>query len=211
MKIVIISGGKAPSEQLLRKEIKNSNFIICADSGANCLYEYRICPDLLLGDFDSINEDVLKDFKKGKCKIIQHPTQKDFTDSESALNEAIRLKPNEIVLLGFTGTRIDHMLGNLGLLIKCLKLDIKAYIKDEHNIITLVNKGVKLQAECGTIVSFQAYSDIVENLSIKGAKYPLCNYDLRLGDSLTVSNEFLHNEISVDFSSGNLLIILAKD
>ena len=64
MKVVIISGGAPPSKELLTKEITKDTFLIGADSGANCLYQYNIKPDLLVGDFDSIDEDILDYYKK---------------------------------------------------------------------------------------------------------------------------------------------------
>jgi len=59
MKVIIISGGNPPSRELLQKEITDNAFLIGADSGANCLYKYNILPDLLVGDFDSIDEKAL--------------------------------------------------------------------------------------------------------------------------------------------------------
>lgn len=211
MKILIVSGGKNPSFKLLNEEVKNCDYLICVDSGANCLYKYNIIPDLLLGDFDSINKEAFEYFKNSNCKIDVYPKEKDFTDSELALETAIKMGANSIIMLGFTGSRIDHLLGNLGLLIKCLNNNIEAYIKDDNNVITLINKPCKFSGNKGDIISFQAYSDVVKHLTIKGAKYPLNNYDLGLGESLTISNEFNGNDVEVLFDKGRLLVILAKD
>ena len=57
MKVIIISGGTPPSKELLIKEIRSDTLLIGADSGANCLYFYNIKPDLLVGDFDSIDKE----------------------------------------------------------------------------------------------------------------------------------------------------------
>lgn len=212
MKIVIVSGGKAPSYELIRKELKNSSFLICADSGGNCLYEYNIVPHYLMGDFDSISKDVLEFFKKSsECKVEAYPKDKNFTDTELVINKALELGGTEISLLGCTGTRIDHLMGNIGVLLKCLKLNINGYIKDDNNYIKIIDKPIKIKGKKGETFSLQCYGDIVENLNIKGARYELINYSLSIGDARTVSNEFLEGEVEISFTSGNLIVFYSKD
>ena len=60
-------------------------------------------------------------------------------------------------------------------------------------------------------ISFLAYCDKVENFNIKNAKYDLENYTLYLGDNRTVSNEFLEEDIEVEFTKGKILVIFSKD
>jgi thiamine pyrophosphokinase len=211
MKIVIVSGGKPPSKELLTKEIRSNAFLIAADSGANCLYEYNLLPNLLLGDFDSIDRKVLEYFEKNNCIIDIYPTEKDFTDTEIAVKKAISMKPNEIVLLGCTGSRVDHLLGNIGMLKICLKNGVNAYIVDENNVIRLSNATTSLNGVVGQIFSVQAYGDEVIGLTIEGAKYPLNNYNLKIGESVTISNEFVSNVVKLKFKAGTLMIILSCD
>jgi thiamine pyrophosphokinase len=211
MKVIIVSGGKPPSKELLTKEISPNTFLIAADSGANCLYDYSILPQLLLGDFDSINKDVLNYFKKNNCLIDIYPTEKDFTDTEIAVKKAISMKPSEIVLLGCTGSRVDHLLGNIGMLKMCLENSVSASIVDENNDIRLADDSTSLKAVVGQIFSVQAYGDEVIGLTIEGAKYPLNNYNLKIGESITISNEFISTMVELKFKSGTLMIILSRD
>ena len=211
MKAVIICGGLRPSLSLIKSEIEESDLLICADSGANCLYEYNILPDYLVGDFDSIDEVVLKYFSNKECKIERFPRDKDFTDSQLAVKRAKEMGVEEIVLLGCSGSRLDHTLGNIGLLKECAEMNIKASLKDENNCLTITDKPIELVSRIGQIFSLQAYCDCVENLTIKGAKYKLNNYNLKLGDSRTISNEFLSNRVNIEFTSGLLLVILSND
>lgn len=212
MKIVLICGGSPPSHELVNKELEDSNYLICADSGGNCLYRYGIMPDYLMGDFDSIDKEALEFFRgHEKCKIEGFPSDKDFTDTELAFYKAVELGGSEIVFLGCTGTRIDHMMSNIGMLSKSLNLNIKGYIKDDHNTITICNKPVKIRGEKGSTFSLQAYCDCVEKVNIIGARYKLVNYDLELGDARTVSNEFLDDEVEILFKKGTLLILFSRD
>lgn len=211
MKVIIVSGGKPPSKELLTKEIRPNAFLIAADSGANCLYDYNIMPHLLLGDFDSIDKKVFDYFKKNNCIIDIYPTEKDFTDTEIAIKKAISMKPSEIILLGCIGSRVDHLLGNIGMLKICLEHSVKANIIDENNNIRLTNTSTSLKDVVGRIFSVQAYGDEVIGLTIEGAKYPLNNYNLKIGESISISNEFVSTMVKLEFKSGTLMIILSKD
>jgi thiamine pyrophosphokinase len=211
MKVIIISGGNPPPQELLMKEITEDTFLIGADSGANCLYNYNIQPDLLVGDFDSIDKKVLDYFKKNNCIIDIYPTEKDYTDTEIAVKKALCMKPNEIVFLGCTGSRVDHLLGNIGMLKICLENGINASIKDENNNIRLIDASTSLKGTVGEIFSVQSYGDEIVGLTIEGAKYPLNDYNLKIGESITISNEFVTPQVELKFKTGMLMVILSSD
>ena len=211
MKAIIVSGGKAPSKQLLLNEIKNSNLIIGADKGCEVLYNYNISPNYILGDFDSADKDIIKAMEVSGCEKIKYKKEKDFTDTEIAFNLAVEKGAKEIVLLGGTGTRYDHSLSNLGLMLKALKMSIILKIIDDNNIIFLTDKSMILKGNKGDTISFHAYCECVKKLNICGSKYDLINYDLCLGDGLTTSNEFIGNDIKITFDSGILMVLYTKD
>lgn len=211
MKTVIVSGGKSPSLLLLKNELKDADTLICVDSGGIFLRDCDIIPDYLVGDFDSINKASLDYFKNSECKVLEYPKDKDFTDTELALELAAELNSDTIILLGCTGSRIDHLLGNLGLLKICLSKNIKAFIKDDNNSIMLTDKPIIIKGEPGATFSVQAFSEAVTNLTIGGSKYPLNKHKLSLGDPLTISNQFIDKEVSLDFSSGLLMVLFSRD
>ena len=138
MKTVIVAGGSPPSFDLINKELEDATYLVCADSGANCLYNYNIKPHYLIGDFDSIDKNVFDFYKKESCIIEMYPKDKDDTDTELCIKKAIELFSDEIVLLGCTGSRLDHILGNIGLLLRCLNLNIKASINYSQGIIFVI-------------------------------------------------------------------------
>ena len=211
MKIIIVSGGNPPSKELMMKETAENTFIIAADSGANCLYEYNIIPHLLLGDFDSIDKKAFNYFKDNNCIIDVYPTEKDFTDTEIAVQKALSMKPKEIVLLGCTGSRVDHLLGNIGMLQICLENGVPSCLKDENNSIRLFDTPVTLKGSTGELFSVQSYGDEVVGLTIEGAKYPLNDYNLKIGQGISISNEFATSQVELKFKSGTLMVILASD
>ena len=212
MKVLIVSGGEKPSKELLKKVTKDCNLIIGVDHGCDVLAEQGIIPSYIVGDFDSADDNNVKYLEERGSIKIKYNSEKDFTDSEIALNLAINEGATEIIFLGVTGTRLDHTFGNIGLILKALEKNINATIVNENNKILLLNKNSSLkQDKYYKYISFLAYRDTVENFFIKGTKYNLDDYTLKVGDSRTVSNEFLDEDIYVSFNEGILLVIYSKD
>lgn len=212
MKAVIFSGGQIPSIDIIREELNDADFIMCADKGAEALHKYGIEPDEIIGDFDSIDKSVFQSFQDKSIPIKKFPSEKDDTDTSIAVEEVLKRKVDEVVLLGCTGTRIDHVLGNIGLLTQCLKHKVKCYIRDDNNIIFLTDKRITLSYRGYKYFSLFSYGERVKDLTITGGKYPLNDYELQLGESLAVSNEFLLDKsVNIDFISGLLLIVESRD
>ncbi len=211
MKAIIIAGGIPPSIELIKEELLEPSVIICADSGANCLFQYNLTCDYLIGDFDSIKPEAMDYHYNSKCVIEKYPVEKDDTDTQLALLKAIELNATNIVFLGCTGSRLDHTFGNIGLLLKCLEYNVKAYIRDDKNTIWLTDKPIYINGRKDEYFSLLAYGSTVNNLTIQGAKYNLTNYNLRLGSSLTLSNEFAETTVKIDFNNGMLLITKSFD
>jgi thiamine pyrophosphokinase len=211
MKALIVSGGQRPSRELIEKELADSDVVICADSGANCLYEYKIMPHILVGDFDSIDKKVFSFFETSHCKVERFPKEKDYTDTELAMCRAIEYGADEICFLGCTGSRIDHMMGNIGLLLKALNVKVNAKLKDDNNTLILTDKPLCIKGNKGMNFSLIAYGDNVSEVTIEGAKYPLHKYNLKLGEPIGISNEFLEEEVEITFTKGLLLIIYSVD
>lgn len=211
MKAIIISGGKAPSLELLSTYLKDKYLIIASDSGANVTLQYNIKPNLIVGDLDSISKEAYNYYKSINLNFVKFNPEKDFTDTELAIEEAIKLGTDEVLLFGCTGTRIDHMLANLGLVVDYYEKGIKIKLIDDNNEIFCTRKPISLKGNKGEFFSLQAFRENVHKLTIKNAKYELLKHNLKAGSPLTVSNEFLDKEVFIDFKSGILLVILSKD
>ncbi len=208
MKTIIIAGGNPPSKKLITKELTKNTIIIAADSGANILWKYKITPHYLIGDLDSIDYKALNFWINKNVNVVRYPTDKNFTDAELALKKAAALKIKKITFFGcLGGKRVDHLLGALGLLDKCTKLNIEASLKDDNQTVTLLNKSTTIHNKIGSLFSLQAYGGTVKPLSITGAKYTLKNHSLKTGDSLTLSNEFCGKKVKITFKTGKLLLI----
>ena len=139
MKVLIVGSGTLSDENLIKKYHQWAELVIAADGGQMHLRKFGLDSDVLLGDFDSINDAELKKIKShNKPELITFPKEKDYTDLELAINAAIERGATDIVLLGVTGTRLDHTTANIHLMYKIVEHNIKGYIEDEHNRIYLV-------------------------------------------------------------------------
>ena len=211
MRAIIVSGGNPPSKELLLSHIKEDDFIIGVDKGCNCLAEYNIMPNLILGDFDSAKKEIIDSFINKGVKSEKFRPDKDYTDTDLGYEKAKENGATEILLFGATGTRLDHMLGNIGIMLKSLKENIKLNIIDDNNEITLIDKPTTFQGTYGDLLSFHAISDVVKNVNITGAKYTLENYDMTLFEPRAICNEFIDKDITISFTEGKVLVIRPRD
>ena len=212
MKVLIVGGGNEPSGKLLEDYSKKVDKIIGVDRGCSYLLKNNIYPHYIVGDFDSINRDDIKKLEINSIKKFKYNCEKDSTDSDIAMEIALKMEFAEIYMMAMTGSRLDHSFANLGLLSKANSAGAKAYIINETNKIYLLEESSKIKKDNSyRYISFLAYCDKVENFNIKNAKYDLENYTLYLGDNRTVSNEFLEEDIEVEFTKGKILVMFSKD
>lgn len=212
MEVLIVTGGTEPSKELLLKYKNKATYIIGADKGCNVLYKYNVEPQLIVGDFDSGSLEAVKYFEDKGIEIKKFSTHKDYTDTHLAYNLAKEIEGVEkIVILGATGSRIDHFLGNIGLFLNSEEDNVKLEIIDDHNILFLGKSGDKIKKINGKMLSFHAISEKVEEFSIKGAKYELEKYDLKLLEPRAISNEFLDTDVEISFKKGRVLVIISND
>ncbi len=215
MKVLIISGGSVEltfAAAFLEKYKYDKLFAV--DKGLETVIKLGAAPDLLLGDFDSANSVVLEEYiKNNHIEVVRHNPIKDATDTELAIDKAMELGAQEIYILGATGSRIDHMLGNIHCLYKALINGVKCVLWDNHNRIELINSPIQINKNnmYGKYVSFIPFNGVVCDLTLKGFKYNLDKYRLEYGTSIGVSNEVTEQIASVKFSSGILIYFQTRD
>ncbi len=205
----IISGGCIGDRDFVRNKIARMEncLIICCDGGVRHLQQTEIKPDVIIGDMDSIDPAQLANYSEQGVKIIKYPVGKDFTDTELALDYAIKLKPEAIYIWAALGGRLDHALSNVFLLEKDEVVSIKTYLIDEYCEAFLLNGNVSFSKSLGQTVSLIALSPQVEGITLRGFQYPLDDAILSMGESHGVSNIIKEDYATVSVRSGNLLVI----
>ena len=188
--------------------------IIAGDRGLEALYQLKIIPNHVVGDFDSVSPEILE-FYKRQPQIIFHTfnSEKDNTDTDIALKLAIQMKSSKITILGALGKRMDHALANIHILKDALEANISCQIIDKHNRIYLINKQVELEKDkvYGKYISLVPLTSTVEGLTLTGFKYPLNKYNLPIGTSLGISNEMIEDIAHIEMEKGILIVVESKD
>jgi len=181
------------------------------DRGTAVLLEAGFRPVRAFGDFDSLPaEDVAK-----LRQMIPHldiwPAEKDKTDMEIALDWAVEQTARSIRLFGATGGRLDHLFGNVGLLLKYAGQPIE--IVDRQNVLTVHLPGTyKVMHDARyRYVSYIPISETVAELTLAGFKYPLTNCHISRGSTLCISNELIQSSGTFSFSEGILMMIRSSD
>ncbi|MEI6131930.1 MAG: thiamine diphosphokinase [Bacillota bacterium] len=215
-KAVIVLGGEFEyifffKERIVRLVGKNG-ILIGVDSGADHINFMGLRPNLIIGDFDSISTSTESDFAKVE-KLVFH-REKDLTDGELSLREAVKRGYNEVIFFGALGGRIDHLLQNIFLLELADSLGACAMIEYDKGTLELLTKNKKeviMKVEKGNTVSLIPISDIVEGVSTDGLKYTLKNAQMERGSSLGISNvadiNTMNKKVGISINSGKLLVI----
>lgn len=214
-KFLIVSGGSI-LDSFAKEWIEQyqPEYIIVADSGMEFMRRMELVPDMIIGDFDSVKEETLAYFKEQQGIVWKELNPiKDDTDTEFAIRQAIEQGAKEIIILGATGTRLDHVLGNVALLGIGLKENVDIQLLDVHNRIRMIDKSMKLTKieQFGGFVSLLPYGGEVKGVTLKGFKYPLENYTMGSFSSLGISNEIVEEEADILFEEGILIVIEARD
>ncbi|NPV50455.1 MAG: thiamine diphosphokinase [Candidatus Methanofastidiosum sp.] len=186
------------------------DLILASDGGYKTASKMGLDVDVLLGDFDSITIEELKEAQEKGIKTISFPTDKDKTDGELALDYAISQNSKEITILGSFKEELDHALGNLFLLFKADKIGINSRLLTQKYEIELIKYNKEYLGKKGHELSLIPVSETVEGLNIEGSKYNLKDVKVEMGQTLTLRNIIIDNKAKVYFKKGKVLSILKR-
>lgn len=204
MKGIILANGSISDYSKIEKHITTDSILICADGGYNHAIRMGLTPKYVIGDMDSVTESI------ANIKTKKFSTDKDETDTELAIDIALKEGCDHIVLLAASGTRLDHTIANIILLLKLEKQGILAELIDEHNIIRVISKKTEFTATPNDTISLIPITNC-EGVSSKGLVYPLNGENLKLGCVRGISNRFINSHAVIDIKSGYMLVIRATD
>lgn len=189
----------------LRLDFSEFDTIICADGGFGIAQQLGLTPDVLIGDYDS-------SLRPDLPGIIVLPMEKDMTDSEAAIDLAVSKGFSHITVLGGLGGRMDHTMGNLGMLAKyCGKLDHLAFVDGQNYVFMMPPGSFTVPANPYPYMGIISYGASARDVTLKGVKYPLTNHLLTDDTTLGVSNEIVEKDAVISFTEGRLLVILSGD
>jgi thiamine pyrophosphokinase len=217
-RVYIFGGGSIDTDfvsSYMEAQTDGDRTIIAADGGLNVLHRMGIRPDVILGDFDSVHQEWLSLYAAdSRIRLERFPTHKDYTDMELAVELGLELAADELVLFGATGTRLDHVIGNVFALQKPMERGIPAKLVDSNNVIQLLGPGnyeVCRTALFGKYVSFLPYTERASGITLTGFLYPLDEAEMVRGTTLGISNELAEERGVVSVQKGILIFIQSRD
>ena len=192
------------------------DYIIGVDNGLRFLCENEIVPTHVVGDFDTADPELVSRYRSlAGVEIRTFDPVKDSTDTEIAIELALELESASIVILGGTGSRLDHVLGNLHSMMLAKKAGTECMLLDSHNRIRIISEETVLKREeqYGSYVSLIPLTSAVDGVDLIGFRYPLKNHTFTVFESagLGVSNEILEEEGRIRLRSGAFLLIESRD
>jgi len=211
MRVIILANGEIRDYSHISTYILPDDYIICADGGAKHAYHMHLIPQIILGDFDSIDQEWYQHYKNKRVSIQSFPSEKDETDTELALRYAIQLKPDKIILMACSGNRLDHTLANIQLLKQGLDAGIDMVMLDNSNEIYIVKNSLQINGKIGDTISLLPLTESVTGIYAAPLYYPVENLSITIGSPVGISNVMLSSDVTLTVTSGYLLVIKATD
>ncbi|HBJ54248.1 thiamine diphosphokinase [Streptococcus anginosus] len=207
IKIALFAGGTIDSFQM------DFDLFIGVDRGSLFLIEQGICPDLAVGDFDSVSEKELALVCSQSKEVLQAQPEKDDTDLELAVKAVFARYPQaQLTIFGAFGGRLDHTLANIFLpsnpeIVPCMQQIRLCNAQNELRYCPQGRHEIKPVAGMNYLAFMPADDG---RLTIEGAKYPLneSNYFFK---KVYASNEFIDESVFLECQSGYVIVIYSKD
>ncbi len=194
-------------------DVKEGDLVIAVDGGINYCGVLELEPDIILGDFDSVNEAqreaVLLMKEQAPDRVVLLKPQKDDTDMLAALRFGLKKGYDYFLIYGATGGRLEHTLANIQCLLFLKSQNAVGYLMDGSGMIFVMkNEEVKLRANLEGYFSLFCLGKEARGVTIKGMKYELQDYTMTNDFPIGVSNEFIGQEASVSVAEGELVGIV---
>ena len=208
MHVVIFAGGTLKPGKAFYQVIARADLIIAADSGAATALQYGYVPAIVVGDFDSLDTDLLQQLSEKGSQVRQAAVEKNETDTELAIQAAIEQGATSITLLGaLGGERFDHTMANILLLADIETVPAKI-VDGPSTCWLLRGPGSSfINGQKGDLLSLLPLTGDATGVRTKGLYYPLHGETLRFGKPRGVSNVLTQEHAEVSLVGGMLLVV----
>lgn len=204
--VVVVAGGPAPHPELALA-VPLGVPVVAADGGLEHARALGLEVTVAVGDFDSVSAEALAEAEAAGTRLERHPTEKDATDLELALDVALTLAPRRVLVIAGDGGRLDHLLAALLLLgsTRYRDLEIDGLVGAAR--VHVVRTERELEGDPGELVSVLALHGPAEGVHVEGLAYPLRGESLEPGSSRGVSNVFAAERARISVARGVLLVV----
>lgn len=201
LKTVILANGNYPTHSVPLARLHDAKLIVCCDGAAEKLVAHGLEPGIIIGDLDSVSPALKKRYEE----ILVTDADQETNDLTKAVNWCISQGIEEVVILGATGIREDHTLGNISLLAGyCEKID--AVMLTNTGIFRVYDHSVTIASHPGQQVSIFSIDPML-TVTSSGLRYPLNNLRLNSWWRGTL-NEAATMEFRLEFENGRVIVFM---
>lgn len=205
-RIIIFANGSLPTPEKARALIRTDDFILCADGGTRHAISLGLVPNVVIGDLDSVTEEERRKMKELGVEMIRHPADKNETDLELAIDHALALKPDQILILAALGGRMDQALANITLLSDPRLSTFDIRLADGVEEIFFCRDQARVEGRSGDIVSLIPWLGEVTGVFTENLRWHLHYETLYPDKTRGISNEMTADVATISIKSGLLLI-----
>ena len=204
-RIIIFANGDLPDLEKARALLREHDFIIAADGGTRHALALGLTPNVIVGDLDSLPSNFEPSTFNGE--IVLYPKDKNETDLELAIQHALTLNSQEIIIIAALGGRLDQTLGNIALISDLRPSTLDLRLDDGLEEVFFCRDTCEINGTLGDTVSLLPWQGDVTGIVTTGLKWTLQNETLYPHKTRGISNEMLNDTVTVQIKSGLLLVI----
>jgi thiamine pyrophosphokinase len=207
---IVLTNGHIQDPATIRSRLKewSQAIVVAADGGSLHAETLGVTLHAIIGDLDSLSEDVLTGLSAKQVDIQKSPSEKDETDLELALLYAAEQGAMQIVVLGAFGGRLDMSIANLLLLTHPQLTEIRIEIWKGNQTAWIIRPpGDDIQGKAGDTVSLIPLNGEAKGVTTRNLAYPLHDETLPAGPSRGLSNVLTSNKASLSLREGFLLAV----
>jgi thiamine pyrophosphokinase len=200
--VVVVASGGGPAVV-----VPDTGAVVAADGGLDRAAALGLSVDVVVGDLDSVDPGALATAEAAGTRVIRHPEAKDATDLELALDEAVALGAQRVLVVASGGGRLDHLVASLLLLgaERYAGLTLDALVGDA--VVHVLRGERTIAGQPGELLTLLALGGAATGVVTEGLEYPLAAETLEPGSSRGVSNVFAGTEARLTVATGVLLAI----
>jgi thiamine pyrophosphokinase len=208
LRAAIFLNGSPDSPGLIRHFAERANIVVAADGGAAYALEAGVVPDLVVGDMDSLGEDLLREVERRGSSLERHPVRKDKMDGHLAVLAAREWGATAADLLCAVGGRLDALFAVSHILLAAERIGLRSAVVSDRGRMFVIEAGSRtVQGAPRDSVSIFPLAGPATGVTLEGMEYPLENAILEPGDTIGFHNELIGREARVSVGEGALLVV----
>ncbi len=207
---ILFANGELAGLPAILQGISPGDLVIAADGGTHHCQKLGITPHAIIGDFDSLDAEVVESYEHMGVVTMRYPAHKDETDLELALQYAQKEGVDDVYIAGGLGARWDMTVANILLMVQARFTGMKIHLVDGAQELSVLRGGEKAEfgGKAGCTLSLVPLGGDCRGVRTHGLEYPLADETLYFGSPRGVSNVLLGEQAQVELSEGTLLCIL---